>query len=140
MSLKQILGKKAEKQALKYLKRQGLQLITKNYLTKVGEIDIIMIDDNTLVFVEVRYRLNNFYGDAIDTINSNKQQKIIRTAEIFLQKYEKYENFICRFDVIGIKSNLKYRKPSVINKIKYLLTDNFYAYWIKDAFELTRRY
>lgn len=119
-SFKRKIGNKAEKIALQYLKKNGLKLIEQNYLTKMGEIDIIMLDksDQSLVFVEVRYRQSAHFSSAIDTVNNAKQAKIIRTAKSFLQQSTKYDNFTCRFDVVGLESDLKY--PSIT--------------WIKDAF------
>ncbi|CAC9527619.1 UPF0102 protein YraN [uncultured Gammaproteobacteria bacterium] len=98
-----------------------MQLIEQNYLTRFGEIDIIMIvqDEQVLVFVEVRYRQNARFGSAIDTVTTNKQEKLIRAAKLYLQAHNEYGEFICRFDVIGLESNLKYPKIT----------------WIKDAFE-----
>ncbi|MDC9714600.1 MAG: YraN family protein [Gammaproteobacteria bacterium] len=120
-SLKRQVGNKAENLALQYLKKHGLKLVEQNYLIKGGEIDLIMLDksEKNLVFVEVRYRANAHFGSAISTVNSAKQAKIIRTANYFLQKNSDYDDFICRFDVIGLESDLKCPK---IN-------------WIKDAFE-----
>ncbi|CAC9435805.1 UPF0102 protein YraN [uncultured Gammaproteobacteria bacterium] len=120
-SLKRQVGNKAEKLALQYLKKNGLKLVEQNYLTKFGEIDIIMLDklEQTLVFVEVRYRENMRFGSAISTINNAKQEKIIYAANHFLQKTSQYDDFICRFDVVGLESNLKCPE---IN-------------WIKNAFE-----
>lgn len=119
-SKKRQTGNQAENLALQYLKKNELQLIKQNYLTKMGEIDIIMLDnaEQSLVFVEVRYRKSAYFGSAIDTINPSKQAKIIRTAEYFLQSHPQYDDFICRFDVVGLESDLKYPK---IN-------------WIKNAF------
>ena len=115
------MGNQAESIALKYLTQQGLTLIVQNYLTKGGEIDIIMLDkaEQILVFVEVRYRKNSLFGSAIDSVDSTKQTKIIRTANHYLQQQSEFDNFICRFDVIGIESDLKYPKIT----------------WIQDAFE-----
>jgi len=96
-------------------------LIEQNYLTKFGEIDIIMLDkvEQVLVFVEVRYRKDKLFGSASDTVTSVKQAKIIRSAQRYLQQHDEFDEFMCRFDVVGIESDLKYPK---IN-------------WIKDAFE-----
>ena len=96
--------------ALDHLKQQGLSLIEQNYLTKLGEIDIIMLDKiaDTLVFVEVRYRKSNNYGTAIETVTRSKQQKLMRTAQQYLQKHPTYQHFLCRFDVVGVESDLKY--------------------------------
>ncbi len=120
-SFKRKVGNQAEDIALEYLSTHGLELIEQNYLTKLGEIDIIMLDksEKTLVFVEVRYRKNTHFGTATETIDTTKQTKIIRTAQHYLQQHKKYQEFICRFDVVGVESDLKYPK---IN-------------WIKDAFE-----
>ncbi|MBE8189304.1 MAG: YraN family protein [Candidatus Thioglobus sp.] len=119
-SFKRQIGNQAETIALKYLSKQGLKFITQNYLTPLGEIDLIMLDkaDNELVFIEVRYRQNTKFGDAAETVNYKKQAKITKTAQHYLQHQQKYENFTCRFDVVGVESDLKYPK---IN-------------WIKNAF------
>ncbi len=107
--------------ALEYLTQQGLTLVQQNYLTKVGEIDLIMLDVQTqvLVFVEVRYRRNAHFGSAVESVDRAKQLKIIRTAQHYLQQQHEFDEYICRFDVIGLESDLKY---PTIN-------------WIKDAFE-----
>lgn len=120
-SFKRKIGNQGEKIALNYLSNRTLQLIEKNYLTSVGEIDIIMLDKNSneLVFIEVRYRQNTKFGSAAETVDYHKQQKIIKTAHYYLQHKPQYQDFICRFDVVGVESNLKY--PQVT--------------WIKDAFK-----
>ncbi len=119
-SFKRKIGNTAEVIALQYLSKCNLQLVEKNYLTKLGEIDIIMLDknNNELVFVEVRYRKNTNFGSATDTIGSDKQTKITKTAQYYLQSRRQYRDFTCRFDVIGIEYSLKNPK---IN-------------WIKNAF------
>jgi len=121
-SFKRQVGNQAEYVVLEHLCKHGLELIEQNYLTKMGEIDIIMLDksEQTLVFVEVRYRQNDQFGSATDTVDRHKQNKLIRTAQHYLQQHSKYQEFICRFDVVGVESDLKYPK---IN-------------WIKDAFTL----
>jgi len=120
-SIKRQVGNQAESIALNYLTQQGLVLIEQNYLTKFGEIDIIMLDkvEQVLVFVEVRYRKDKLFGSASDTVTSVKQAKIIRSAQRYLQQHDEFDEFMRRFDVVGIESDLKYPK---IN-------------WIKDAFE-----
>lgn len=122
-SLKRQTGNRAENLALQHLKNNGLKLIQQNYLTKLGEIDIIMLDksQHTLVFIEVRYRTNTNFGSATSTVDRRKQAKLIRSAKYFLQKHTQYDDFICRFDVVGLEFNLKYPKID----------------WVKDAFELT---
>ena len=75
-SIKKQIGNQAENIALNYLIQQGLMLIEQNYLTKVGEIDI-MLDkaEQVLVFVKVRYRKNTHFGSATDSVDQTKQLK-----------------------------------------------------------------
>ena len=81
----QQIGIKAEKVACKFLKKQGLSLITRNFITPLGEIDLIMQDSESIVFIEVRSRQPGLVT-AMETVNLPKQQKIIRSANIYLQK------------------------------------------------------
>jgi putative endonuclease len=101
MARTQQLGNHAEHQALSYLEQQGLTLLQRNYRWKGGEIDLIMQDQNSLVFVEVRYRSNPYFADALASIGYHKQQRLIRTAQRYLQRNYR-SGLACRFDVIGI--------------------------------------
>ena len=94
-------GKLTEKHACDFLKEHGLKLVTSNYHSRFGEIDLIMTDDQVLVFVEVRFRSNNLFGGAISSITPAKQRKISLTAMQFLQKNNKTDA-LCRFDVVAI--------------------------------------
>ena len=94
-------GDHHEKIAANYLVSQGLKLITSNYNSRYGEIDLIMHDKNVLVFVEVRYRRSNKFGGAAMSITPAKQRKIALTAMTFLQKNNKTDHH-CRFDVVAI--------------------------------------
>ncbi|VAW58793.1 hypothetical protein MNBD_GAMMA11-2711 [hydrothermal vent metagenome] len=93
-------GKAAEALACKHLKENGLRLIEKNFHSRAGEIDLIMQDDNTLVFIEVRYRKNQDFGGAKASITPAKQQRIRKTALYYMQK--KGEEFYARFDVLAM--------------------------------------
>lgn len=90
----------AEKKALTYLLGQGLTLLHQNYYCRFGEIDLIMFDQDTLVFIEVRYRKSSDFGGALASINKSKQRKIINTAKHYLAQLtsEPY----CRFDAIAL--------------------------------------
>lgn len=68
----------------------------------MGEIDLVMEENGTLIFVEVRYRKACGHGLAIETVNPGKQRKIIKTAQFFLENHRKYNQLPCRFDVVGI--------------------------------------
>lgn len=96
------VGSQFEKMAEEYLQNRGLKILTRNYLAKTGEIDLIMLDHNCLTFIEVRYRNASQYGSAIETISINKQRKIMRTAEFYLTNHTQYQSLPCRFDVVGI--------------------------------------
>ena len=106
----QQLGNAAEQLALEYLIEQGLSLIEKNFCCKLGEIDIIMQDGNTLVFVEVRLRNNVLYGTGAETVTHSKMRKIIKTAQVYLLKHPLAENLGCRFDVISMNEKLTWIK------------------------------
>lgn len=107
-SPKQKVGNVAEQLACDYLIKQGLLLVEKNYRTQRGEIDLIMRDKNMLVFIEVRYRKNDLYGGAVESINWHKQQRIISAAKNYLIRFRLSEKCSCRFDVVGISGNLKF--------------------------------
>ncbi len=111
----QKIGKQYEALACKYLQKKGLVLIAQNWLQpKVGELDLIMIEKgkawDTLVFVEVRGRGSNRfgqYGTAVNSITAAKQRKVVEAALHFLQAHPKYADYDCRFDVVvfdGINS------------------------------------
>lgn len=95
-------GRKAEKRACAYLRRHGLSLIDQNYRTPRGEIDLVMEDGDTLVFVEVRYRRSEAYGLAGETVDRSKQQKLRLSAEQYLQECYGSRSRPCRFDVVAI--------------------------------------
>lgn len=94
-------GLAAEQIAATFLQQQGMTLLEKNFGCKYGEIDLIMRDANSLVFVEVRLRRNADFGGAAMSINLSKQRKLARSAEYYLQIHG---NCACRFDVILMRS------------------------------------
>lgn len=108
-------GEATEQLACEHLQANGFVLLHKNYRLKMGEIDLIMRDGQTIVFIEVRYRKTMAYGGALQSIDPRKQARIIRTAQHYLQ-YRAPEAQ-ARFDVIAIEGN---------NGIQ----------WIKNAFDL----
>ncbi|MAK90116.1 MAG: YraN family protein [Oleibacter sp.] len=94
-------GHDIELQAESFLARQGLKPVCRNYTLRSGEIDLIMRDGDVLVFIEVRYRKDISHGSGAESITPAKQQKLIRTAEHYLQ--QEYGSRVpdCRFDVIS---------------------------------------
>ncbi len=109
-------GLDAEKLAATFLANHGLKLVVQNYHCRFGEIDLIMRDANTLVFVEVRLRSNSQFGSAAASITPQKQQKLILTAQHYLQQNP--EKNACRFDVL------------LMDKLDTKAID-----WLKNAFD-----
>jgi len=111
------IGNRAELQACKFLISQDVKIIEQNFKAlPYGEIDIIAINGDTLIFVEVKYRKSASFGTAQEMVSRAKQQKIINTANIFLDQNLQYQNYECRFDVVAI--------------------NNDSLEWIKNAFEM----
>ncbi len=110
-----------EKAAESFLCGQGLRLLHRNFSSRFGEIDLIMEDEGTLVFVEVKYRTRNQHGSGADAVTFHKQGKISRTAAWYLVKNPRRAEQFCRFDVISMNPQ---KKDQGIN-------------WIKDAFYST---
>ncbi|MBI1890230.1 MAG: YraN family protein [Burkholderiales bacterium] len=97
---KQIQGQAGEEAALRYLLRNGLTLVNRNFRCKGGEIDLIMQDKDSLVFVEVRQRADRMHGGAAASITPAKQRRLINAAQFYLLRYRQVP--ACRFDVIAI--------------------------------------
>ncbi len=97
-------GARAEALAAAFLVARGLQPITRNYRTKAGEIDLIMRDGATLVFVEVRFRSRTVHGTPEETIDARKRRRITRAAAHYLTTLAVVPD--CRFDVISIVGDL----------------------------------
>lgn len=95
----------AEELACEYLLRQGLIWRASNYRSRMGEIDLIMQDGSHLVFVEVRARANDLYGNAIESVTPTKQRKIMKVAAYYLQCHNMLDYFACRFDVVALQGH-----------------------------------
>jgi len=93
-----VKGETAEHWAAHFLQQQGLKLITQNYRCRLGEIDLILRDGETLVFVEVRQRSSADYGGAAASIDRHKQHRLILAANYYLMKLSHMPP--CRFDVM----------------------------------------
>ncbi len=91
-----------ETQAATFLENQGYEILERNYWTRFGEIDLIAKDGDYLVFVEVKYRLNNQMGFPEDAVNKKKQRTIFRCAQVYLMEKNGLNCTPCRFDVVAI--------------------------------------
>ena len=96
------VGVNAEQLAFRYLRHNGLKPVRRNFRSRRGEIDMIMLDDECLVFVEVRYRNDASFVKAALTVDSRKQRKLACAASMFLSMNKTFGNCICRFDVVGV--------------------------------------
>ncbi len=96
-------GTAAEKSALEFLQRNGLRLIESNFRCRFGEIDLILHDGSTLVFVEVRLRSSQRFGGAAASVTSAKQGRITRAAQIYLQQQSR--EMVCRIDVVVLTAS-----------------------------------
>ncbi|MFQ3230031.1 YraN family protein [Reinekea sp.] len=100
-------GEASEQIAENHLIAHGLITVAKNVRFKAGELDLVCLDGKELVFVEVRFRKNDTFGSAVESVTRPKQRKVIKAAALFLQQNREWEKHIMRFDVVGIDSNHK---------------------------------
>ncbi|MDH4021409.1 MAG: YraN family protein [Xanthomonadales bacterium] len=110
-----------EKTAEVFLRDQGLKLLNRNFSSRFGEIDLIMEDDETIVFIEVKFRKSDHHGSGADAVTFHKQNRISRTAAWYLARNPHRAEQFCRFDVISIDPK---KRDQGIN-------------WIKSAFYST---
>ena len=96
-----LFGISCERKAYSYLKGLGYEILNLNYKNKIGEIDIIAKDGNTIVFVEVKGRLTRQFGDPLEAINMRKQNKIRQVATVYLIQ-NNLINTPVRFDAISV--------------------------------------
>lgn len=95
-----ILGIKGENLAVTFLKEKGYRIIARNYKTYIGEIDIIAQDGNTMVFIEVKTRADELFGQPFEAVNRKKRHKMKNVALLYMKRHER--NLPVRFDVISI--------------------------------------
>jgi putative endonuclease len=112
-------GEAFEQRAAGELERAGLKPLARNYTTRHGELDLVMREGETIVFVEVRYRVRAGHGDATASITRGKQDKLIRTAQLWLAAHPQHAHRPCRFDVVS------YDGPA----------DGARMHWLRGAFE-----
>ncbi len=113
-------GRRAEQQVCTYLQRQGLELLTRNYRCRQGEVDLVMRHADSIVFIEVRYRHRQHYGSAAESVDWHKQQKLIHCASYFLQQHPRLARLPARFDVAAVSPGPAEDRPCI--------------HWIQDAF------
>ena len=112
------IGRDAESLAERFLVRRGLVPVSRNYRCRRGEIDLVMRDADTLVFVEVRRRTSRAFGGGADSVDARKQARLVAAAEHYLMTNWIGDDHPCRFDVVAIDG------PSRRTAI----------HWVSDAF------
>ena len=95
------IGRRAERCAERFLKAKGLRVLTRNYARRTGEIDLVMLDGETLVFVEVRYRGEGAWQTGLASVDRAKQGRLARTASLFLNDHPQHRFRAARFDVVA---------------------------------------
>ncbi len=104
---KRTQGSLYEQKARAFLEAQGLRFVAANQTFKCGELDLIMQQGQTFVFIEVRQRKSNKFGSAVESVDYQKQQKWLNAANMWLVKTHKQslDTALCRFDVIAFEGN-----------------------------------
>lgn len=107
-------GAQAETLAAQYLAHHGVRILTRNFRCRLGEIDLIGLDAETLCFIEVRHRAEARFGAPLETVSALKRRRITRTAEYFLVTQWRGPSCACRFDVVAIEGT----SPARITQIR----------------------
>ncbi|OGE81876.1 MAG: hypothetical protein A3H72_00080 [Candidatus Doudnabacteria bacterium RIFCSPLOWO2_02_FULL_48_8] len=100
------LGKIAEDLAAEHYKRHGYTILERNYFPKfgkrMGELDIVCFKNQDLVFVEVKARTSKRFGSSLEAVDFFKQQKLVKTAKLYIQLHPQYANYNPRIDVAAV--------------------------------------
>ena len=95
-------GRAAEQHARSHLEQHGLRLLFQNWSCRCGELDLVMLDGDTVVFVEVRYRRHAAWGGAVESVDARKRARLAAAAQHFLLQESRWAKHPCRFDVVAI--------------------------------------
>ena len=101
-------GHQFEDLALGHLARHGLRVLARNFRARGGEVDLVMAEEHTVVFVEVRSRAKANPVEPVATVTPLKQSRVIRAAQWFLMQNPHLAGHPCRFDVVGITGTLEH--------------------------------
>ena len=101
MATRKTIGPQGEQEAVRYLRKQGYQIIAHRERILRGDIDIIALDKRTVVFIEVRSRTSTHHGHPAETIDARKKQRICTLANAYIKQH-RLENYSFRLDVITV--------------------------------------
>ena len=121
---KQSVARHTEQLALDHLLRNGLALLDRNFRCRHGEIDLIMLDRTTIVFVEVRFRKRSYFATAVASVDVHKQRRLYRAGGHYLRTHPHHHNAPVRFDVVAFDG------PN---------QQDFTLQWLQDAFRPSDR-
>ncbi|MEG3638672.1 YraN family protein [Magnetococcus sp. PR-3] len=107
-------GKQAEDYACKILKKNGYKILKQNARTRYGELDIIALDGDVLVFCEVKARQGDVSGSPAEAIDAQKQRQLAQLAEAWQQRHPQWLNAPCRFDAVLVKKQNKRWQAEII--------------------------
>ncbi|MFK7769481.1 MAG: YraN family protein [Mariniblastus sp.] len=110
----QTLGQRGEREAERFLLRQGMVIIHRGFQDKFGEIDLIVVDGETVVFVEVKTRTSDAKGTPAEAVDEEKQTHLTKTAIGFL-KWNRLTECRARFDVISIMWPTQSEEPKIVH-------------------------
>ena len=99
---KRAAGAKYEQLAAEFLEEKGYRILERNFRCRQGEIDIIAVDRDCLVFLEVKYRRDEQMGSGAEAVGPAKQRRIIRCAQYYLMRHADCADMPCRFDVVSV--------------------------------------
>lgn len=114
-------GRAAEDLALAYLEKRRLTLVERNFRSRFGEIDLIMREENRIIFVEVRSRTSGAFLDPVESIGHAKRDRLLKTCWAFMQKTPGADDYDWRFDVVTLTGSGRRRNIE----------------WLRDAFQAT---
>ena len=112
------VGRRGEQIAADYLARRGLRIMFRNYRCRGGELDLVALHGEELVFVEVRSRTAADWGDAVESVNGTKKRRWVHAARCFCAQHPEFSDLAMRFDLVAMQGH-----DSVVS-------------WIQDSLQL----
>lgn len=100
--VRKVVGAEGEKAAEKYLRGQRYTILERNYRCPLGEIDLVALDGDTVVFIEVKTRRGEGHGSPLEAVDVRKQRQVGRVAQSFLLRH-RLQDRNARFDVVGVR-------------------------------------
>ena len=111
-----LIGSEREEQAAAFLCARGMEILVHSFRCRLGEIDLVARDGDTLVFVEVKYRYSGRFGWGEEHVDRKKQATIFQVARVYLNRYCREGEPPCRFDVVAIDGERIIHFPDAFGK------------------------